>query len=71
MTRNPASASMAVVISLPVCPSCTAPMRVGRRIPALNNQPELQNFECRRCDVIVTEAVPRLASEDAPSLAPH
>ena len=32
-------------------------MRVGRRIPACDRQPELQNFECRPCSVVVTEAV--------------
>ena len=61
---------MAVVISPPICPSCGAEMRLGRRIPPLNSQRELQNYDCRRCDVIVTEAVPALEIEDAPSLAP-
>ena len=40
----------------PLCPSCGAVMRLGRRIPALNDQPELQNFECRPCGLIFTEA---------------
>jgi hypothetical protein len=31
-------------------------MNLGRRIPALNNQPELQNFECRPCGIVFTEA---------------
>lgn len=32
-------------------------MRLGRRIPAVDRQPELQNFECRACSVVVTEAM--------------
>ena len=32
-------------------------MRLGRNIPAFDRQPELQNYECRACNVIVTEAV--------------
>ena len=40
----------------PICPSCSVTMRLGRRVPAFNNQPELQNFECRPCGIIFTEA---------------
>jgi hypothetical protein len=44
-------------------------MRLGRRVPPCDRQPELQNFECRRCNVVVTEAV-RPARSDAPALLP-
>jgi hypothetical protein len=38
-------------------------MRLGRRIPAFNSQPELQNFECRRCSIVVTEAAPEVRAK--------
>jgi hypothetical protein len=61
---------MVIVDSPPICPSCTVVMRLGRRIPAFHSQPELQNFECRGCSVVVTEAAQPPRVEDAPALAP-
>lgn len=40
----------------PICPCCGTAMDFGRRVPAFNAQPELQNFECRPCGVIFTQA---------------
>ncbi len=45
-------------------------MRLGRRVPAYLNQPELQNFECRPCGIIVTQAAPAApAASRTPLLA--
>ncbi len=53
-----------------ICPSCGAAMRLGRRVPAYLNQPELQNFECRPCGIIVTQAAPAApAASRTPLLA--
>ncbi len=40
----------------PACPLCDRPMRLGRRIAAVGAQPVLQNFECRTCELTITEA---------------
>lgn len=32
-------------------------MRPGRVIPAFERQPELQNYDCRVCDITVTQSV--------------
>lgn len=40
-----------------LCPNCGRPMRPGRVIPAFERQPELQNYDCRVCDITVTQSV--------------
>jgi hypothetical protein len=39
---------------LAACPSCGAPMRFSRTVPAISGLPEMQTFECRPCRLAVT-----------------
>jgi hypothetical protein len=39
---------------LAACPSCGAPMRFLRTVPAIGGLPEMQTFECRPCRLAVT-----------------
>jgi hypothetical protein len=32
-------------------------MSLGRVVPAFNRQPDLQNYECRVCQITVTQSV--------------
>jgi len=53
----------------PLCPNCGTQLRLGRRIPPFLTQPELQNFDCRPCGIVVTEAARRADTTD--TVVPH
>ena len=39
----------------PRCPSCAQPMRLIRKTLRFNGLPELYTFECRTCEVLLTQ----------------
>jgi endogenous inhibitor of DNA gyrase (YacG/DUF329 family) len=45
---------------LPTCPECQMPMRLTRIVPSMvpkKDEPQIQTFECARCQTRVTRTV--------------
>lgn len=47
----------------PKCPSCGKPMKLARVTPRFGGLPELRSFECRPCNVTLTEAVEDMSAQ--------
>jgi len=41
----------------PFCPNCAKPMVSARTKPRFGGHPEMNTYECQRCDIVFTEVV--------------
>jgi hypothetical protein len=54
---------------VPLCPSCSRPMRFVRAIPRFAALPELRTHECKACAVTYTDAVEPVVDRDDETVA--